>query len=282
MLNGPMNMTVAVLAAARGEGAPFVAFFVIVILLVFLSVVLIKSKQRRANLEAAARRFRGTFIRSFMAGDRVEFSVDGAPAELTYHPGSKSRSPCTRLRTRQRPSGTLRIVPEGLFASLRKIFGAQDIEVGDGRFDADFLIQGSPEPWVRDFLDAEARRRISVLASLGASFFAGTGVNLEAGPGGVTISCGRNLVDDRGTLDSFLEHTLELLRRIQARPQTAGVQFLSAEEHAQRGECPVCSSPLLGETRRCAACATPHHVDCWNYFGGCAIYACGRRGGRRS
>jgi hypothetical protein len=63
---------------------------------------------------------------------------------------------------------------------------------------------------------------------------------------------------------------------------TEGVNVLSAEEHAQRGECPVCANPLDGETRRCSACATPHHVDCWDYFGGCAIYACARRGGRRS
>ena len=44
--------------------------------------------------------------------------------------------------------------------------------------------------------------------------------------------------------------------------------------------CPVCST-CLGETNTyCVACGTPHHADCWEYNGGCAIYACRCKDGR--
>jgi hypothetical protein len=44
--------------------------------------------------------------------------------------------------------------------------------------------------------------------------------------------------------------------------------------------CPVCST-CLGETNTyCVACGTPHHADCWEYNGGCAIYACKCKDGK--
>jgi len=42
------------------------------------------------------------------------------------------------------------------------------------------------------------------------------------------------------------------------------------------GRCLVCGDQLAGwKLVRCAACATPHHADCWTYNTGCATYACG-------
>jgi len=275
-----MDMNAAVLATQGGEGGVILVGAILVAIIVLVFCVF-KDRERRKNLEAVASRFQGNIIPSFWSGDRVEFIVDGADAELTYHQGNRNRSPFTRLRIRRSPPGSLRVVPEGVFESLRKIFGEQDIQVGDPRFDAAYLVQGSPEHWVRQLLDPEVRRRITMLASLGDSFLGRRAVSLEAGPAGVTITCGRNFTDSSGRLNAFLEHALAVFGRIQG-PLTEGVKVLSADEHAHRGECPVCANPLDGATRRCDSCATPHHRECWDYFGGCAIYGCARRGGRRT
>lgn len=42
------------------------------------------------------------------------------------------------------------------------------------------------------------------------------------------------------------------------------------------GKCPVCKYPLLqlDELHKCPGCDTPHHVDCWQYNGGCAVFGC--------
>lgn len=263
---------------SSGDAGGFILLFVIVIAIV-IGVGLAQSGRRGQNLRAAAERFGGTVIPSFWSGDRVEFPVDGIPAEATYHAGSKNRAAFTRVRFEFRPPGHLRVIPEGFFASLRKMFGAQDIEFGEKGFDAAFLVQGSPEPWVREVMDRETRGRIHRLSGLGATFWRGAHVSIEAGPGGVIIFCQRNLVGDRAQLDSFLDEAVAVFRHLRT-PVTEGIQILSAEEHAGRGECPVCASALDSSLHRCPTCGTPHHRDCWDYFGGCAIYGCARRGGR--
>ncbi len=41
-------------------------------------------------------------------------------------------------------------------------------------------------------------------------------------------------------------------------------------------ECPVCQARVLrGELYvTCPECGTPHHQDCWEYYGGCGVYGC--------
>lgn len=41
-----------------------------------------------------------------------------------------------------------------------------------------------------------------------------------------------------------------------------------------RGHCPVCCGDLETELVYCARCHTPHHAECWDFTGRCAIYAC--------
>lgn len=38
--------------------------------------------------------------------------------------------------------------------------------------------------------------------------------------------------------------------------------------------CPVCATEVHVSATRCARCLAPHHAECWNYNGGCGIYAC--------
>jgi len=43
------------------------------------------------------------------------------------------------------------------------------------------------------------------------------------------------------------------------------------------GNCPVCGEPLGPAPVTCPECNTPHHWDCWEYNGGCAIFGCPRK-----
>src|SRR5438067_10780575 len=38
--------------------------------------------------------------------------------------------------------------------------------------------------------------------------------------------------------------------------------------------CRVCGTELAGELVSCERCQTPHHQDCWEYWGRCATYGC--------
>ncbi len=45
--------------------------------------------------------------------------------------------------------------------------------------------------------------------------------------------------------------------------------------------CRVCGEPLGPAPVLCPECDTPHHWDCWEYNGGCAVYACSHKFGRQ-
>jgi hypothetical protein len=54
---------------------------------------------------------------------------------------------------------------------------------------------------------------------------------------------------------------------------------MSGEGEAMAGElrpgrCPVCAEPIPPQPWRCQRCETPHHAECAEYFGGCAIFGC--------
>ena len=51
-----------------------------------------------------------------------------------------------------------------------------------------------------------------------------------------------------------------------------GVEFV-IEEVADI-ECPHCHATVSGESVTCPECGTPHHQDCWEYYGGCGVYGC--------
>jgi hypothetical protein len=42
----------------------------------------------------------------------------------------------------------------------------------------------------------------------------------------------------------------------------------------RQARCPVCGVDLPASPWRCQRCDTPHHADCAEYFGGCAIFGC--------
>lgn len=42
----------------------------------------------------------------------------------------------------------------------------------------------------------------------------------------------------------------------------------------RRPRCPVCAQDIRGAATHCELCASPHHEDCFRYFGGCGIFAC--------
>jgi hypothetical protein len=160
--------------------------------LLFLAIAAIAFYLRRrwkgpnlvANVEAASSHFRGKVVPLSWGRSRLEFQVDGVPAEVTYRRTGLFSSEITRIRFRHPLAGFLRIVPIGTISSLRNIGGTREIKLGEPSFDTCFHLEGTPENWVREVLGHEARSRISLLGALGASERHADHVGLDAGPGG--------------------------------------------------------------------------------------------------
>jgi len=250
-----------------------VAVVVVGFALVFLWVVLYayeQSQRRAANLEELASRPGVERVpQGFFSGKKVfAFEVEGERATLEFEAGDNAH---TNLQVEWSPPGSLRLDPEGLMGSLRKVFGAQDIQVGDPPMDDAFVIQGDPEAWVREVLDAETR---ALLLGLQREF---SRLKVDVNPAGVFVGMrGRDLSPDRERLNGFLEGARRLVRRLQA---TVGERVqVSVQEVIRAGKCPVCSDAAGDLSQRCPSCETAYHPECWDYLGRCAILGCG--GGR--
>lgn len=68
---------------------------------------------------------------------------------------------------------------------------------------------------------------------------------------------------------------LEAADRHAARLEAAdGIELAAAAILEAGSTCPVCGDGLDAAVVRCDACSTPHHQECWDFAGQCAVYAC--------
>lgn len=97
----------------------------------------------------------------------------------------------------------------------------------------------------------------------------------------VTIQRGEMFVSKSGylkdyhILDDFLRLSLELFDQLML-VYSEGIDFVTSEEAivCTDVKCPICSEQISQEMVVCPRCKTPHCLDCWEYNGQCATYAC--------
>ncbi|MEM7453983.1 MAG: RING finger protein [Planctomycetota bacterium] len=97
----------------------------------------------------------------------------------------------------------------------------------------------------------------------------------------IEISGGRFLVAKPGfikhhvLLDDFIRYSLELYDRMSL-CNVEGIEFVN-EDRAKVVDdcvCPICADKIEYEMVICVRCKTPHCLDCWQYNGQCATFAC--------
>jgi hypothetical protein len=104
----------------------------------------------------------------------------------------------------------------------------------------------------------------------------GTGLELK-----VTIQRGEMLLTKSGylkdynVLDDLLRLGLELFDQFML-VYSEGIDFVAPEQAmiCTDIKCPICSELISQEMVVCPRCKTPHCLDCWEYNGQCATYAC--------
>lgn len=271
---------------AANDGAPVIFALVLfagIMLFVYAVNAGIKS-HRNSNLGQFARDYGGeVHPATWLTLPSMTFRHDGFLVTLSYtHGGRKQSKYCTHL-TIAWPSNNLRceIFPTSVLSGLRKLIGMQDIEIGSPSFDEPFIITGNDAAAIQKLLTPEAQQALLELARVhSGSFFGGYEFHLSISRGGLTITK-LGYISERHILDRFVRLFLQFFDASQ--PSISGIEFLSSKERSQppRSEdephCIVCGEPLRSEVVSCRSCRTPHHLDCWQYFGGCGTYGCGER-----
>ncbi len=139
-----------------------------------------------------------------------------------------------------------------------------------GAVASDLVVHGNDSGWAQRVLDAEVIDRLRMM--LVHDIDRATWLTIERGQ--LRLHCAGAL-RERSSLERFLRVAWQLYDCL-ALSCPEGVAFLSGREGvAVKARCPVCTQPIEVAPAICAGCQTPHCPDCWDYHGGCAVFACG-------
>jgi hypothetical protein len=225
------------------------------------------------------RRSLGAFVLPGGGRGRMEFSIEGRPARLEelrdFQDSSGGTVHRLTIDVRSVSPGTLKIFQEGFFTPIAKLFGAQDLRIGDRAFDSLYVVKASPASLAASIFSAPNRARlIETIRAVGrypspVFDLSRERLRIQTAEFGV----------HRALLERMVEAGRELTAAILA---VKGSTLLWDEPGLPaNARCPVCGSPMRAALTTCRECRTPHHHECWLYAGGCSTYACGQRALRK-
>jgi len=263
-------MNVALLAK---EGPPAIVFlFAIVIVIVVVIVSIRQSRAHKATLRNVARKCGGTFVDGgAFSTPHLELRFGARSARVEFWSGSKNSSQYTKVTVDVGGAspGILHILEDGFGQSFLKLFGAQDLEIGDAQFDHDYVIKATPPTLARWLFRPERRLEgIRVVRRLGN--YLNPTFDLDART--VTVMVRQYFREEIDIL-TLIECARDFTTFVLEAAAPSGI-ILEDVKVASGGECPVCGTAMNHEAVRCESCRTPHHPECWQYMGRCSTYAC--------
>jgi hypothetical protein len=232
--------------------------------------------QRDQELRRFAARWQGRVnVAGFFEAPGVTMKLDDVLVALDFT--QHGDDPTQTHLTVPMPGAKLRLElrPQTIARQLGKYLGMQDIEIGHPEFDAAFIIQGSSPRLIQEFLTPPVQAAIMRLAHCGALTHFDLHLVISAGTLRITK---HHRLTTEAQLSTFALACRDLIRAIRDESQ-AGIEFVAAPKQipVEETECSVCGDPLQEKIVFCTKCKTPHHLDCWQYFGSCAVYGCGQK-----
>ena len=162
------------------------------------------------------------------------------------------------------------IVPKHVQVGWRSAWGLQPVEIGDQAFERHLQVLANAPDVAQRLLSEGVRWQVQRLCEL-----LGDGhVELFWRKGSLTC---RKLgwLKTYDELDHFTRlffelHDQALLTRVQ------GIAFVENEGAIAIGDatCQVCGEMIVVDMVFCNRCKTPHHRECWEYFGSCSVFGC--------
>ncbi len=133
-----------------------------------------------------------------------------------------------------------------------------------------FLVYSNQPELARQMLTPSTRWQIRQLIHLHGN----SGVEVRVQQGQLRVSKPGYIIQFR-PLDDFVRFGLELFDQFQL-AYNQDIEFVSDDATVVVAEvkCPICSEVINQEMVVCVRCKTPHCVDCWEYNGQCATFAC--------
>lgn len=269
--------------------AAFIFLFILVVVIA-MTFAAISSQQRESEWRRFAEQVGGSYVPGGMfSRSSLELVHAGAGARVKITGGGKNSPVYTEVHLHWPDHEfRLKVFPEQMFSGLQRFLGMEDIEIGSPQFDADYVIQGNTRESVQEFLTPDVQHSIAELQGLWGNndIF-------------VSITRGTLLIKKQGLAQSSdkLTQLWTLSTRLYdcaAKRQMAGIEFVDGSS-SSNGEtsviqsaslqwkdeivCQICGDDIQNDHAQvlCRRCKTPHHQDCWTYYGACSTYGCGEK-----
>jgi hypothetical protein len=254
---------------------PFLVVIVAMVL-VFAALVISQGQQTRKEklLREAAERLGGTLCPGgLFEHSEIVYSLKGQSARIAFAQG---KQPWTRMRVLLPPPavGRLKIVPDSLGMSFLRMIGVHEIEIGDKLFDSLYFIESEPESLARTVFAPE-RRSEAMTAVRRLNHCSGFSLIIDGRQMEIRVTEYLGSPDLILAMSRTAEAFMGFLRPVIS---SEGIQMGECLD----GLCPICAAPLAEPLHRCDRCRAPHHQECWEYLGRCAIYGCEPRPRRRA
>ena len=256
------------------------AFFFLAIAVAAVIGIAVSSQQKKTRASAfqqLAARFGGTSQGGgFFEKPSAHFNYQGVSTLVdTYSTGGKHPKHYLQLRIYW-PQNDLRceVYPEGFFLRLGKMLGMEDVEIGSPHFDRDYIISGGSAATLSKLLSPSVQQPIDQLRH-----WTGNGDIYILWSNGVLLVKKRCRVHRFPDLLQFTTLALQLFDAAMA-TRSEGITFVATTQHKEIADepavCQICGDEIIREIVYCRSCKTPHHLDCWQYYGACSVYGCGQ------
>lgn len=248
-------------------------FWVVVAVVIVATIVSHRNEDLRRAYRRLASRYRGHCQPGgWFDTPSVRFTHGGFLVRVdVVSVGGRQAIHYTRVRFPW-PDRNLRceVYPERVWTRVGKFMGMEDVEIGSYDFDQTYIITGSDRAALRNLLNAGVQSQIERLRL----FLGNDDVYVSFSQGRLLVKK-LSLIRDPDRLEDFVRLAIGLYDQA-VLTLDKGIEFVEQTEPPKATEvfCQICGEAVTSQQVFCRRCKTPHHLDCWQYYGACSTYGC--------
>lgn len=146
----------------------------------------------------------------------------------------------------------------------------KQVEMDDPEFQHQFSVASNNPVKAKRMLNRQVQWQLEQLRRHGSV----PAVTVSIHRGQLSV-CKPTYLKEYQQLDDLIRFSLELFDQMML-VDAEGIQFVREDEASIVADvkCPICSEEINQDMVVCKRCKTPHCLDCWDYNGQCATFAC--------